>query len=85
MSAAGLVGLVFNLFIAAAIWTVLGAAVQAIVVIFNSQISVFPTFQDVANGLSLMQLVWAVIMVIIFLGLIFNYLMNETNPIPGEQ
>jgi hypothetical protein len=85
MSAAGLVGLVFNLFVAAAIWTVLGAAVQAIVVVFNSQISVFPTFQDAANGLSLMQIVWSVIMVIIFIGLCINYVMNETNPLPGEQ
>jgi hypothetical protein len=85
MSAAGLAGLAFNLFAAAAIWTVLGAAVQAIMVIFNSEISVFPTFQDVANGLNIMQIVWSVIMVIIFLGLVINYIMNETNPIPGEQ
>ena len=85
MSAAGLVGLVFNLFAAAAIWTVLGAGVQAIMTTFNSQISVFPTFQDVANGLNIMQVVWSVIMVVIFLGLVINYMMNETNPLPGEQ
>jgi hypothetical protein len=85
MSAAGLVGLVFNLFAGAAVWTVLGIAVEKIGNIFNQTITVFPTFQDVVNGFSVMQIVWSAIMVVIFLGLTINYLMNEANPMPGEQ
>ena len=85
MSAAGLVGLAFNLFLGATLWTVLGIGVEKIMIMFNSQISIFPTFQDVANGLNIMQIVWSAIMVVIFLGLLINYLMNEANPMPGEQ
>ena len=85
MSAAGLFGLVFNLTGAALLWTVLGYAVEKILTMFNSQLTVFPTFQDVVNGLNVMQIIWGAVMVIIFLALIFNYIMNETNPIPGEQ
>ena len=85
MSAAGLVGLAFNLFLGATLWTVLGIGVEKIMIMFNSQISIFPTFQDVANGLNIMQIIWSAIMVVIFLGLLINYLMNEANPMPGEQ
>jgi hypothetical protein len=85
MSAAGLAGLFFNLFSAAAIWTVLGIAVEKIVQIFNTQIAVFPTFQDAVNGMSLMQVIWSAIMVIIFLGLLINYFVNESVGVPGEQ
>ena len=85
MSAAGLAGLFFNLFSAATIWTVLGIAVEKIVQIFNSQIAVFPTFQDAANGMSIMQIIWSVIMVVIFLGLLINYFINESVGVPGEQ
>ena len=85
MSAAGIVGLAFNLFLGATLWTVLGIGVEKIMVMFNSQISIFPTFQDVANGLNIMQIIWSAIMVVIFLGLLINYLMNEANPMPGEQ
>jgi hypothetical protein len=85
MSAAGLAGLFFNLLSAAAIWTVLGIAVEKVVRIFNTQISVFPTFQDVANGMAIMQIIWSAIMVIIFLGLLINYFVNESVGVPGEQ
>ena len=85
MSAAGIVGLFFNLFAAAAIWTVLGIGVEKIMNIFNANITIFPTFQDVANGLNIMQIVWSAMMVVIFIGLLFNYMMNESQGVPGEQ
>jgi hypothetical protein len=85
MSASGLFGLIFNLFAGAAIWTVLGIAVEKIMNIFNAQLAVFPTFQDVANGMNMMQIAWSAIMVIIFIGLCINYFVNEASGVPGEQ
>jgi hypothetical protein len=79
------VGLVFNLFAAAAIWTVLGMAFEKIGIIFNSTITVFPTMPDAVNGFSMIQWAWSAIMIVIFLSLIFNYISNSSQTIPGEQ
>ena len=79
MSAGGLFGLFLNLFVAAGLWTVLGAAVEKVAKAFNSTIAIMPTLQDAVNGFSLMQTVWGVIMIVIFLALIVNYLFEESN------
>ena len=79
MSAGGLFGLFLNLFVAAGLWTILGAAVEKVAKAFNSTISVMPTLQDAVNGFSLMQTVWGAIMVVIFLALVVNYLFEESN------
>jgi len=84
MSAGGIFGLFFNLFVGGGLWTVLGVAVERIGIVFNNSISVLPTFQDAVNGFNLMQTVWSVIMVIIFLGLVVNYLVNENSIASGE-
>ena len=84
MSAGGIFGLFFNLFVGAGLWTILGAAVERIGIVFNNSIAVLPTMQDAVNGFNLMQTVWSVIMVIIFLGLVVNYLVNENSIASGE-
>jgi type II secretory pathway component PulF len=79
MSAGGIFGLFMNLFMAAGLWTILGAAVERIARAFNSSIAIMPTLQDAVDGFSLMQTVWGVIMVIIFFALIINYIVEESN------
>ena len=79
MSAGGLFGLFMNLFVAAGLWTVLGVAVEKIGNVFNSSIAIMPTFQDAMDGFSLMQTVWGVIMIVIFLALVVNYLFEESS------
>jgi hypothetical protein len=85
MSAAGLFGLIFNTFCYATIWTVLGMAFEKIGNIFNDTIKVMPSLPDAVNGFNLMQIAWGVILIIGFLALIFNYISNESQMVPGEQ
>jgi type II secretory pathway component PulF len=79
MSAGGLFGMFMNLFVAAGLWIILGAAVERIAKAFNATIAIMPTLQDAVNGFSLMQTVWGVIMIVIFLALVVNYLFEESN------
>jgi len=61
----------------AAIWVILGKAVEVITRAFNASIMVLPTFQDAVNGMNIMQYAWTGIMVLIFLGIWINYVINE--------
>ena len=77
MSAGGIIGMFFNLFAFAALWTIVGYAVDKLANIFNATIQVLPTLQDAATGFSLTQIVYGVIPVVAFIVIIMNYYLNE--------
>lgn len=83
MSAGNLFGSIFATVILGGIWVVLGAAVDKIFNIFNYTIKVLPSLQDAVNGMSIMQWVWSALMVIIFIVIWFNYMMNESSQASG--
>jgi type II secretory pathway component PulF len=84
MSAGGLFGLFMNMFIAAALWMGIGAVVDRIGAIFNQTINMLPSFQDAVNGFSITQTIWSFLLVIIFIALSINYLINENSLSSGE-
>ena len=78
MSAGGIFGLVFNLFVFAGLWSVCGFMVEKLAGIFNYTITVLPTLQDAANGFTVVQTIYTLVLpVIVFVGLLINYYMNE--------
>ena len=85
MGAGNLIGLVFNILVFGAIWTILGGLVDRIIKAFNVSIKVLPSLQDAANGLSIMQTVWASLLILMFIALIINYIMNENSQVSGGE
>ncbi len=84
MSAGGVVGLFFNLLIFAGLWTVLGIVVDKMAVIFNMSIQIMPTYQDAVNGFTMMQTIYGVLPVIVFIALVINYFVQENSMSSGE-
>jgi uncharacterized BrkB/YihY/UPF0761 family membrane protein len=84
MSAGGLFGMVMNMVFAAGLWTVIGAVVDRMGAAFNTSIRMLPTFQDALNGFTIIQTVYGVLLIIIFITLIVNYIMNENSLASGE-
>ena len=79
MSAGGVVGLFFNLAAFAGIWIVVGVVVDKIGQIFNMTIQLMPTYQDAVNGFSMMQTIYGILPVIVFIALVINYFVQENS------
>lgn len=84
MSAGGLVGMFMNLLFFAGIWTVVGVVVDKMAVIFNVTIQLMPTYQDAVNGFTMMQTIYGLLPVIVFIFLLINYFVQENSMSSGE-
>jgi hypothetical protein len=83
MSAGNFLGSLASTILLGGIWTILGAAIDKIFKMFNYTIKVLPSLQDAVNGMGIMQYVWTAIMIIIFIVIWFNYMMNESSQASG--
>jgi hypothetical protein len=83
MGAGNLLGSAFTTILFSGLWIVLGYAVDKIVKAFNTSIKVLPSMQDAVNGMAIMQWVWTFILVIVFIAIWINYLMNENSQASG--
>lgn len=83
MSAGNFIGSVFNTLLFGGLAIVMGYAVEKMFRVFNHSISVLPTFQDAANGFTMLQMIWMAIWVIIFIVIWVNYLLNENSMASG--
>ena len=77
MSFGSLFGAMWNTVAFAVIWVILGKVVEVVTRAFNISITVLPSFQDAVNGMNIMQTAWTGIMVLIFIGVWVNYVINE--------
>lgn len=84
MSAGGLFGTIMNFFLFAALWAVVGYVLDKIGVAFNTTIRLMPTMQDAVNGFALVQLIYMVLPVVMFIALIINYILVENSQASGE-
>lgn len=83
MSAGNLLGSMFNTVLFGGVWTVMGGVVDKLFKAFNSSAAVLPTLQDAMNGMNIMQTVWSVILVLMFIVIWMNYLLNENSQASG--
>ena len=83
MSAGNLLGSIFNTILLSGIWVVLGAVFDKIFKIFNYSITVLPSLQDAANGMSIQQTIWSILMVLILIVIWLNYMFNESSQASG--
>jgi len=83
MSAGNLLGSIWNTVFFGALWVILGAAIQKIFVAFNTSLKVLPSLQDAVNGMGIMQTIWTFILIIMFIVIWFNYMMNEQSQASG--
>ena len=83
MSAGNLLGSIFNTILFGSIWTVLGAVIDRLVKAFNGSMAVLPTLQDAVNGMNIMQTIWSVILIMMFIVIWMNYLLNENSQSSG--
>ena len=83
MSAGNLLGSAFVGLASSAMWIVLGAVIDKLGIVFNRTIAVLPTFQDAVNGFKITQMIWTVILIIIWIAIWFNYAQNEANEAGG--
>ena len=83
MSAGNLIGSLWNTVFFAGLWIVLGAALDKVFKAFNTSIKVLPSMQDAVNGMGIVQTVWGVILIILFITIWVNYLMNENSQSSG--
>ena len=83
MSAGNLIGSIWNTIFFAGLWIVLGAALDKVFKAFNTSINVLPSLQDAVNGMGIVQVVWGVLLIIMFMVIWINYLMNENSQSSG--
>ena len=83
MSAGNLIGSIWNTIFFAGLWIVLGAALDKVFKAFNTSINVLPSLQDAVNGMGIVQVVWGVLLIIMFMVIWINYLMNENSQASG--
>lgn len=83
MGAGNFLGSVFNTIFFGGLWVVLGKVIEVLFKAFNKSISLLPTLQDAANGLTIMQSIWIVIPIIIFIVIWANYMFNENSQASG--
>jgi uncharacterized membrane protein len=83
MSAGNLIGSLWNTVFFAGLWIVLGAALDKVFKAFNTSIKVLPSLQDAVNGMGIVQTVWGMILIILFIVIWINYLMNENSQAGG--
>jgi hypothetical protein len=83
MSAGNLIGSIWNTVFFAGLWIVLGAALDKVFKAFNTSIKVLPSMQDAVNGMGIVQTVWGIVLIILFIVIWINYLMNENSQASG--
>lgn len=83
MSAGNLLGSIFATVILGGVWVVLGVAMDKIFKVFNYTLTVLPSLQDAVNGMGIMQWIWSMIMILIFIVIWLNYMMNESSQASG--
>jgi len=83
MSAGNFMGTIFVCVMATAMWMVLSLAIEKVALVFNRSISLIPTFQDAVNGFSITQIIWGILLIVIWFVLWFNYAQNEASEAGG--
>ena len=83
MSAGNLFGSLFNTVLFGGLWVVLGAVIDKLFKAFNTSIKVLPSLQDAVNGMGIMQTVWSMILIVVFVVIWWNYMMNENSQASG--
>jgi hypothetical protein len=83
MSAGNFIGALWNSILLPGIYIVLSAALDKIFKAFNTSIQVLPSMQDAVNGMDIVKTVWLVLLVLIFVVIWINYLMNENSQASG--
>ena len=83
MSAGNLLGSIWNTALFGGLWVVLGMAIDKIFKAFNTTIKVLPSLQDAVNGMGMMQTIWSVILILMFIVIWINYLANENSMASG--
>ncbi len=83
MSAGNLFGAAWNTIFFGVLWVVFGKVMEYLFKAFNYSMSILPTMQDAANGMTIMQTIWVIIPVIVFLTIWINYLFNEVSQASG--
>ena len=83
MSAGNLLGSIFNTVLFGCVWTGLGGVVDKLFKAFNSSATVLPTLQDAMNGMTIMQTIWSIILILMFIVIWMNYLLNENSRASG--
>jgi hypothetical protein len=84
MSAGSLVGTLGNLLFFGVFWAILGVAIDKIGTVFNRSITILPTFQDAVTGFTMVQQVYLVMPVIVFVVLIIDHILTENSNRSGE-
>jgi len=62
---------------------VLGAALDKLFIAFNGSIKVLPSLQDAVNGMGIVQTVWSMILILMFIVIWINYMLNENSQASG--
>lgn len=83
MSAGNFFGTIFVCAMSSVVWMVLGFAIDKLGAIFNKTIQLLPTFQDAANGFSMQQTIWMILLALIWILAWINYAFNESNEAGG--
>ena len=83
ISAGNLLGTILVDVAAFAMWLVLGAAIDKIGHVFNYTIRILPSFQDAVTGFNNTQIVWSVILIVVWIVSWVNYALNESNEAGG--
>jgi hypothetical protein len=83
MSAGNFMGTLFVAIMSSAMWIIMGAVLEKIALVFNKLIPILPTMQDAVNGFQLTQVIYGVILIIIWIALWINYSLNEASESGG--
>jgi len=72
-----LFGVIFVNIFFAALWTILGAIVDKIADVFNMTIQLMPTMQDFVNGFTMMQTIWVILPILVFVFTVMDYVLSQ--------
>jgi len=70
-------GVIFVNIFFAALWTILGAIVDKIADVFNMTIQLMPTMQDFVNGFTMMQTIWVILPILVFVFTVMDYVLSQ--------
>jgi hypothetical protein len=83
MSAGNFLGALWNSILLPGVYLILSAALDKVFKAFNTSIKVIPSMQDAVKGMDIVKSVWIGILILIFLVIWINYLMNENSQASG--
>ena len=83
MSAGNLMGHVFVGAMFSAMWWIIGAQIQIVQIVFNKLTQILPTFQDAANGIALLNAIYALLPILFWILLWVNFASNEASEAGG--